>query len=50
MTDELWLLDGVSLARLIRAGKVSAREAVTSHLAERTRSIGGLLRSFLSWT
>lgn len=33
MVDELWRLDGVALAGLIRAGKVSAREAVTAHLA-----------------
>ena len=33
MADELWRLDGVELAGLIRLGKVSAREAVESHLA-----------------
>ena len=32
MAGELWQLDGMALAALIRAGKVSAREAVTSHL------------------
>jgi amidase len=32
MTDELWRLDGVALAGLIRSGKVSARESVTAHL------------------
>ncbi len=32
MTDDLWRLDAVDLARLIQAGKVSAREAVTAHL------------------
>ena len=32
MTGELWRLDGVALAGLIRTGKVSAREAVASHL------------------
>ena len=32
MAGELWRLDGVALAALIRAGKVSAREAVTAHL------------------
>lgn len=32
MADELWRLDGVALAGLIRAGKVSSREAVTAHL------------------
>ncbi len=32
MGDALWQLDGVALAGLIRAGKVSAREAVESHL------------------
>lgn len=32
MTDDVWRLDGVELAGLIRAGKVSAREAVASHL------------------
>jgi amidase len=33
MSGELWRLDGVALAGLIRAGKVSAREAVAAHLA-----------------
>ncbi|MGE0540086.1 MAG: amidase [Dehalococcoidia bacterium] len=33
MSGELWRLDGVALAGLIRAGKVSAREAVEAHLA-----------------
>ncbi len=33
MADELWRLDGVALAGLIRSGAVSAREAVVSHLA-----------------
>ncbi len=33
MARELWRLDGVALAGLIRAGTVSAREAVESHLA-----------------
>jgi amidase len=33
MADDLWRLDGVQLAGLVRAGKVSAREAVESHLA-----------------
>jgi amidase len=32
MAGELWQLDGVELGGLIRAGKVSAREAVESHL------------------
>ena len=32
MADELWRLDGVALAELIRLGKVTAREAVASHL------------------
>ncbi len=32
MAGEMWRLDGVALAALIRAGKVSAREAVESHL------------------
>ena len=32
MADELWRLDGVALAGLIRAGTVSAREAVAAHL------------------
>ena len=32
MTSDLWRLDGVALAGLIRAGTVSAREAATSHL------------------
>lgn len=32
MAGELWRLDGTTLAALIRAGKVSAREAVTAHL------------------
>jgi amidase len=32
MAGELWRLDGVALAGLIRAGAVSAREAVTAHL------------------
>ena len=32
MSGALWRLDGVALAALIRAGKVSAREAVVSHL------------------
>src|SRR3712207_4255718 len=32
MNGELWRLDGVGLAGLKRAGKVSAREAVTAHL------------------
>lgn len=32
MASELWQLDGVELAGLIRAGKVSAREAVVAHL------------------
>lgn len=32
MSNDLWRLDGVTLAGLIRAGKVSAREAVTAHL------------------
>ncbi len=33
MTDELWRLDAVDLARLIRLGQVSAREATQSVLA-----------------
>jgi amidase len=33
MHDDLWRLDAVELAGLIRAGKVSAREAVEAHLA-----------------
>lgn len=33
MTDDLWRLDAVALAELIRAGTVSAREAVSAHLA-----------------
>lgn len=33
MAGELWQLDGVALAGLIRAGEVSAREAVAAHLA-----------------
>jgi amidase len=33
MNGDLWRLDGVSLAELLRAGKVSAREAVEAHLA-----------------
>lgn len=33
MADDLWRLDGVALAGLIRAGSVSAREVVTAHLA-----------------
>ena len=32
MSGDLWRLDGVALAGLIRTGKVSAREAVESHL------------------
>ena len=32
MSGELWRLDGVALGGLIRAGVVSAREAVESHL------------------
>ena len=32
MDDTLWRLDGVALGGLIRAGKVSAREAVATHL------------------
>lgn len=32
MTSELWRLDGTALAGLLRAGKVSAREAVEAHL------------------
>jgi amidase len=32
MTGELWRIDGVALAGLIRTGKVSAREAVEAHL------------------
>lgn len=32
MADELWRLDGMALAGLLRAGVVSAREAVASHL------------------
>ncbi len=33
MADDLWRLDAVALAEMIRAGKVSAREAVEAHLA-----------------
>jgi len=32
MADELWRLDATALAALIRAGRVSAREAVAAHL------------------
>jgi amidase len=32
MTGELWRLDGVALAGLIRSGTISAREAVSAHL------------------
>ncbi|HLZ72493.1 MAG TPA: amidase [Dehalococcoidia bacterium] len=38
MTDELWRLDATALAALIRGGRVSAREAVASHL-ERLQAV-----------
>src|SRR5687768_8596493 len=44
MAGELWRLDGVALAALIRAGKVSAREAVTSHL-ERLHAVNPRLNA-----
>ena len=33
MTDDLWRLDATELARLIRLGRASSREAVESSLA-----------------
>src|SRR5215218_2206261 len=44
MTGELWRLDGVALARLIQAGAVSAREAVTAHL-ERLHAVNPQLNA-----
>jgi amidase len=44
MAGELWRLDGVALAGLIRAGAVSAREAVTSHL-ERLQAVNPRLNA-----
>ncbi|HUG16673.1 MAG TPA: amidase [Thermomicrobiales bacterium] len=47
MGDELWRLDGVALAGLIRAGKVSAREAVVAHL-ERLDAVNPRLNAVVS--
>ena len=44
MKGELWRLDGVALAGLIRAGKISAREAVTAHL-ERLHDVNARLNA-----
>ena len=48
MTDntsgDLWRLDGVALAAMIRVGAVSAREAVTSHL-ERLHAVNPQLNA-----
>src|SRR5688500_1484959 len=44
MAGELWRLDGVALAALIRAGKVSAREAVAAHL-ERLHAVNPQLNA-----
>jgi amidase len=47
MSDDLWRLDGVALAGLIRAGTVSAKEAVTSHL-ERLDAVNPRLNAVVS--
>jgi amidase len=44
MTGELWRLDGTALAALLRAGKVSAREAVSAHL-ERLHAVNPRLNA-----